>query len=157
MVQQQHRVFIQNANEVNIATPQVNMKKGLRLFGDEGVAAVKKEMLQLHERLVMDPKHKKDMTRDQIKATLSYLMFLKRKRCGRIKARGCADGRPQRAFTAKEDAASPTVATESVFLTCMIDALEARDVAIVDIPGAFMQANMDDEVFIRLVGKWHSY
>jgi hypothetical protein len=28
---------------------------------------------------------------------LSYLMFLKRKRDGTVKARGCADGRPQRA------------------------------------------------------------
>jgi hypothetical protein len=29
---------------------------------------------------------------------LNYLMFLKRKRCGKIKARGCADGRPQREY-----------------------------------------------------------
>jgi hypothetical protein len=27
---------------------------------------------------------------------LNYLMFLKRKRCGKIKARGWANGRPQR-------------------------------------------------------------
>ena len=36
-----------------------------------------------------------------------------------IKGRGCADGRKQGAYTAKEDAASPTVATEAVFLTSM--------------------------------------
>ena len=30
----------------------------------------------------------------------------------------------------------------------MIDALEDRDMAVIDIPGAFMQANMDDEIII---------
>jgi hypothetical protein len=80
-------------------------------------------------------------------------MFLKRKRCGKIKGRGCADGRKQRAHTAREDAASPTVATESVFLTAVIDALEGRDVAIIDVPGAFMQADMDELVHVRFTGK----
>ena len=35
----------------------------------------------------------------------------------------------------------------------MIDALENRDVAIIGIPRAFMQANMDDEVIIRFEQK----
>ena len=49
-------------------------------------------------------------------------MFLKRKQCG--KGRGCADGRKQRAYIAKEEATAPTVSTEAVFLTTIIDALE---------------------------------
>ena len=55
---------------------------------------------------------------------MAYLMFLKKKRCGKIKEWGCADGRKQRAYTAKEDVASPTVATEALFLTAVIDAVE---------------------------------
>jgi hypothetical protein len=55
---------------------------------------------------------------------LQYLMFLKKKRNGIIKGRGCADGRKQRAYTAKEDASLPTVAIESVMLSCVIDAME---------------------------------
>ena len=39
--------------------------------------------------------------------------------------------------------ASPTVVTESVFLTAIIDVLEGQDVAIINVPGAFMQADMD--------------
>jgi Reverse transcriptase (RNA-dependent DNA polymerase) len=70
-----------------------------------------------------------------------------------IKGCGCADGRPQRKYIAREDASSPTIATESVFLTALIDAEEGRDVAIVDIPGAFMQAEMDEETFVRISGK----
>ena len=30
-------------------------------------------------------------------------------------------------------------------LTCLIDAMVGRDVATVDIPGAFMQSDIDDE------------
>jgi hypothetical protein len=30
----------------------------------------------------------------------------------------------------------------------MLDAIEERDVAIVDIPGAFMQADIDEEVHV---------
>jgi hypothetical protein len=48
-------------------------------------------------------------------------MFLKEKRCGKIKGRGCADGCKQREYLSKEDTSSPTVAIESVFLSCVID------------------------------------
>ena len=69
------------------------------------------------------------------------------------KGRGCADGRKQRAYTNKEEASSPTVAIESVLLSCVIDAMEGRDVATIDIPGAFMQADMEDVVHMKLEGK----
>jgi hypothetical protein len=83
---------------------------------------------------------------------LPYLMFLKEKRTGKIKGRGCADGRKQRETLSKEEVSSPTVAIESVLLSCTIDAHEGRDVATVDIPGAFMQADMDDTVHMRIEG-----
>jgi hypothetical protein len=50
-----------------------------------------------------------------------------------------AGGNKQQDYTSKEDASSPTVATESVLLACIIDAEEERDVAVVDIPNAFVQ------------------
>jgi len=37
--------------------------------------------------------------------------------------------------------------------TCLIDAIEGRDVATADIPGAFLQATMDDDVYIKFDGK----
>ncbi len=45
----------------------------------------------------------------------------------------------------KEDVSSPTVAAEAVMLTCVIDAQEGRDVAVVDIPNAFAQTIVSDE------------
>jgi hypothetical protein len=81
-------------------------------------------------------------------------MFLKQKRCTKVKGHGCADARKQRRYPDRADAASPTVATEVVFLMAIIDALENRDVAVVDIPGAFMQVDLDDEtIHVSLAGK----
>ena len=79
-------------------------------------------------------------------------MFLKQKRTGQIKGWGCVDRRKQRLHTPKDNASSPTVATESVLLSCVIDAKERRDVATADIPGAFMQGDQDETVHMRLEG-----
>lgn len=104
-----------------VATPQMSMKQGLKLFGADRIQKIKKELLQLHQLQVIEPK---DLTPAQQREALGYLMFLKRKRNGRIKGRGCADGRPQRNYIPQEDAMAPTVSTEAVFLTALIDALE---------------------------------
>jgi len=38
-------------------------------------------------------------------------------------------------------------------LSCLIDSIQGRDIATVDIPGSYMQAEMDDEVLhLRLYG-----
>jgi Reverse transcriptase (RNA-dependent DNA polymerase) len=67
------------------------------------------------------------------------------KRDERIKARTVAGGNKQRGFITKEEPTSPTVSTESVILTSVIDALEGRDVAIIDIPNAFIQTKLTDK------------
>jgi hypothetical protein len=134
------------------AMTQHSLKKGLKAFGAAGTTAVLKELKQLHDRKVLAPTHARGMTPAEKKKALQYLMFLKKKRNGTIKGRGCADGRKQRAYTTKEDASAPTVAIESVLLSCVIDAEEGRDVATLDIPGAFMQADMDELVHMKLEG-----
>ena len=75
---------------------------------------LKKEMLQLHERNVMLVKKPGELTPEQKKEAMAYLMLLKWKRSGKIKGQGCADRQKQRAYTAKEDTVSPTIATEAV-------------------------------------------
>jgi hypothetical protein len=72
-------------------------------------------------------------------------MFLKEKRDGKIKGRTVAGGNKQRDYISKEDASSPNVTTESVLLSCIIDAQENRDVAVMDIPNAFIQTRVEDE------------
>ena len=132
---------------------QYTLIKGLQVFGPRGTEAVFAEMKQLHERNVCEPVHTEDLSIEQKSKALGYLMFLKQKRCGRIKGRGCADGRKQRIWTTKEDSTSPTVSTEAVLLTSVIDAKERREVITVDIPGAFMQGDQDETVHMKLEGK----
>jgi hypothetical protein len=64
--------------------------------------------------------------------------------------RGCVDGHCQRICSIKGDVSSPTVAIESVLLTSTIDAFKARDVATVELPGAFLQAEMEGIVYVRV-------
>ena len=144
--------FLTHAALIGTMMTQYNMKQGIRLYGQAGVDAVLKELAQLHDRKEIVPSDAARLTKKQKKDALAYLMFLKKKRCGKIKGRGCADGRKQRIYTAKEEASSPTVSVEALMLTCAIDAKEERDVATVDIPGAFMQADMDELVHVRLEG-----
>jgi hypothetical protein len=78
-------------------------------------------------------------------------MFLKEKRDGKIKGRTMARGNKQRDYISKEDASSPTVATESVLLSCIIDAEEERDVTVIDIPNAFVQTRVEDEKDMAII------
>jgi hypothetical protein len=79
-------------------------------------------------------------------------MFIKEKRDGLLEACGRANGRSQRECVSKDETSSPTVATEALLLSCVIDAAEGRDVATCDIPGAFMQSDMKDKVIMKLEG-----
>ena len=142
-------IYVTQSSKATLATPQMPIRRGLKLFGSQGISTVKAELQQLHDLKVMEAKL---LTTTQKQEALGYLMFLKRKRSGKIKARGCADGRPQRAYIPQEDARAPTVSTEAMFMTAVIDAMENRTVAVVDIPGAFMQADMDPGVYMRIDG-----
>ena len=122
------------------------------MFGQAGVDAVLKELKQLHDRRVPKLKMISELTVEKRKAALEYLMFPKKKRCGTIKGHGRADGHKQQVYTSREEASSPTVAIKLVMLSCIIDAMEGRDGAAVDIPGAFMQDDMDETVHMRLHG-----
>ena len=79
-------------------------------------------------------------------------MFLKQKRNGDIKGGGGADGRLQRLYKPKSETSSPTAAIESIFTTRLIDAQKNRDLAIVDMPGAFLQTTASDNTMIKLQG-----
>ena len=122
---------------------QLSLKKGLKEFGKEGEEADIKEMQQYHDMETFRPRYAHELTGDERREALSSLMHLKKKRNGKIKGRSCADGRPQRKVSTKDEVASPTVATESVFITATIDAFENRDVATVDLPGAFLHTEVD--------------
>jgi hypothetical protein len=59
---------------------QMSLKRGLKEFGEEGTNAVIKELKQLDYRDAIKPLHARHVTREQQKAALRYLMYLKQKR-----------------------------------------------------------------------------
>ena len=70
-----------------------------------------------------------------------------------IKGRGCTDGRKKQDFLSKEYMSSPTVSTESLMLSCMIYAMEGREVATSDIPGSFLNTDYKKgDIHIKLEG-----
>ena len=101
---------------------------------------------------MFEPQHARDLSDDDKKKALSSLIFLRQKKNGAVKARSCANGNPQREHITKEEAAAPTVALELVFITLTIDAKENREVVTIDIPGAFLHADNEDYVIMKMVG-----
>ena len=98
------------------------------------------------------PKKKENMSYKERKNVLRYLMFLKEKRDGSILAMGCADGRSQWDYTNKVDTSLPTVSLEAMLLTCVTDAKEGHYIVVIDIPGAFLHADMEHDVHMLLKG-----
>ena len=100
----------------------------------------------------VDPKM---MTYEDRKKALASLLFITEKRNGDIKARKVADGSKQRSYDGydKSDGSYPTVATDSIFLTGVVDAKEGREVAILDIANAFLHAENDERILMLLRGK----
>jgi hypothetical protein len=61
----------------SIIMTQYNLKQGIKIFGDKGKKAVLTELQQLYGRDVMTPINKYDLTPEERKGALRYLMFLK--------------------------------------------------------------------------------
>jgi hypothetical protein len=122
-----------------------SVKKGLQQFGERGKQAMLKEMKQLHDLRCFQPVHRNTLNTTERKRALESLIFLVGKKDGTVKARHCANGSTQRDYMQREDVSSPTVSTESVLLTAVIEAQESRDVATCDIPNAFIQTDVQTE------------
>jgi hypothetical protein len=144
-----------NNIEASKSTPQYGFNRGLKEFGALGYEATVKELddnlLGMGAVKMLKPSELSKTIRYD---ALNYLMFLKRKRCGKIKARGCADGRPQREYISKDESSSPTVSIYALMTSCLMDAIEGRRVATCDIPGAFLQADWpaDRDCYLKFEG-----
>ncbi len=132
---------------------QYQMEAGIKRSGERGDLAVTKELDQFNQYKVFEPKHANDLSEEDRKKVLSLLIFLKEKKNRTIKARSCVNGIVQREHIAKEEAAAPTVGLlDSVFITSTIDAKESRKVVTIDITGAFLHADNEDYVIMKMVG-----
>jgi hypothetical protein len=103
---------------------QYSFKAAVKKFGKGAEDAALKELDQLHYQEAFTPIDRNSFTTAQRRAALESIMTIKEKRDGTIKGRYCADGRKQRDYMPREEASSPTVHMDSVFITAIIDAKE---------------------------------
>ena len=81
-------------------------------------------------------------------------MNIVEKRDGRVKAQAVADGSKERTQPGykKEDGTSPTIAMDSIMITAAIEAHKRRNVATIDIPGAYLHVYNNKETLMLLKG-----
>ena len=131
---------------------QMTAQAGIKKHGQAARDTFTAEFAQLDYKGAYELIHATDLTETQQTSALQIISLIKEKWNGQLKGRLVADGRPQRALYAKDKTSSPTAAPESVLLTAMIDAVEDQHMVVVDITGAYLNADMDDFVLIRLSG-----
>ena len=104
-------------------------------------------MQQLHDRVVFELISINKMTKLERKIAMKSLIFLNKKRDKNIKARMCANGSTQRAYILREEATSPTAASEAIITTGVIDSKQKIDVMTLDIPNLFVQIYISLDIY----------
>src|SRR6056300_1158898 len=133
---------------------QMTAKAGIKKHGNVAIAALIKELTHnLVDKDVIEGKKFGELSQQQRKDALRVVALIKEKRNGVVKGHVCADGRPQRAYTDRDEVYSPTVSTEGMTLSLAIDAYEKRFVAVTDIDGAYLHAHMDEFVLMMFEGE----
>jgi hypothetical protein len=132
---------------------QMSAKAGIRKHGKAAEAALMSEFAQLEDLNAYESINAASLTKKQRKEALRAINLLKEKRDGSLKGRTVADGRPQRTMYDKSQTASPTVSTDALMLSIIVDAKEARDVATADVVAAYLKAFMDDFVIMKFTGE----
>ena len=112
----------------------------------------------MHQRVCWRAIAVKELTRCERQRAQEGLMLITRKKSGDVKSRLAYNGKPTRGWIKDEDKPLPTVLTESLFVTCAIDSHEERDVMIMDIPNAFIQASIPkrekgDRIVMKIRGR----
>lgn len=130
---------------------QYSLKAELKKFGEKSEAAVSKELGQLHDMSVFTPVDAKKLTRDQKAAALASLMFLKEKKYETVKVEhaqmAASKGRQWQKRTQHLQ--------QSASNCCSWPAqskLAKTDVAVMDLPGAFLHIDCDNNIIMTFVG-----
>lgn len=136
----------------------MSAKAGLKKHGKLAEQALMKEFMQLLDLDVFEALKYDTLTEEQRKAALRMVNLIKEKRDHtpenpHLKGRSCANGSTQRPFYTKEETHAPTCSLDAFMTTLLVDALEGRDVAFADVPGAYLHAKMKDFVAMIITGE----
>ena len=111
---------------------QMHAKKGIKLFGERGIAGMIKELKQLYQgvitgKSVVIPLNPDDLTDAERRQALEAGNLIQEKRNGIIKGRTCANGNKQNTYLREgEIVASPMVSLEGLFTMLVINAYKGR-------------------------------
>ena len=124
----------------------MSVRAALRERGEEAQSVITAELKQMCEKRVWHGVHTSTLTAKERMSIIRSSMFLKDKYLAsgsfdRFKARLVAGGNMQDK-SLYENLSSPTAATTSVLTVAAIAAAEGRKVVVIDIGGAFLNADM---------------
>ena len=134
----------------------IRVKEALKSRGAEAERVILQELGQMRDKKVLTPVHMSVLTNTEKHGIIRSQMFLKEKYLPtgifeKLKARLVAGGNQQDKGL-YDDLSSPTVSTYAVMTVFSIAAHEKREAAVVDIGGAFLNADMNTgvDVYLRL-------
>ena len=136
-----------NANERCYVT---SIRQALRTRGEEAKVTAMAEIKQMLDKRVWHPIHTTNLSVTEVKSVIRSSMFMKEKKTAtgefdKYKGRLVAGG-DQQDKELYENLAAPTAASASTFTIAAIAAHEHREIATIDIGGAFLHAKMDKSV-----------
>ena len=140
-VMKRHRIEMSKGDTANIS-----VKEAFRTRGEDAKRVILSELQQMLDKRVWVPVMGSKLTAMERSAIIRSSMFLKKKNNPdgsflKLKARLVAGG-DQQDKGLYEDLSSPTVSTSGVFTLLAVAAHEKRHVAVVDISGAYLNADM---------------
>ena len=137
---------------------QYMLKKDLKVFGKKGIEASKAELTQMHQQICFMLESVKNLSELEYKRMIRGLMILTQKCNGKAKGRLAYNGKPTQTWISREEVSSPTASQEGTYLTSAVNAHERRDVMSVELPNAYIQADVPlpkdggDHITIKIIG-----
>eukprot|EP01030_Chromulinospumella_sphaerica_P034324 gene34324-biopygen8787 len=124
----------------------ITVRAALKTFPTQAEESMKKELQQMLDKGVFQGVRAEDLPPEELKRRIPSSMFLKEKFNAqgdfeKLKARLVAGGHRQD----KElygDVSSPTASATGVMIVCALAAKEHREVVVMDITGAYLNAHM---------------
>lgn len=112
----------------------------------------------MHERVGFCAVAVSELSQRERQRAQEGLMLLTQKKSGDIKGRLVYNRKGTRSWISREDKSSPTVLNESLMLICAIDIFEKRNLMTLNIPNAYIQAEIPpqkkgERIVMKIRGK----
>ena len=155
-ISQAYKLTVVKEKEKAAFAYRISVKQALKKNEKASKASILKELKQIMDKEVWEIIEKANLTKKQLRKAIRSSMFLTEKftasgEFDKLKARLVAggDGQDKSLY---ENLSSPTVAQETIMMVLAIAAIEKRKVASIDITGAYLECDIDedDEVIMTI-------